>query len=68
MNHKTDTRTFEEKKELTFCREYISIMFKMLRSETPEDAWSNLRALQELEEFADKLGKIVFVKIKLLQK
>ena len=40
--------------ELSFCKEYISTMFKLLRSETPDCAWKNLRALQELEEFVDK--------------
>ena len=40
--------------ELGFCKEYVTIMFKLLRSETQECAWMNLRVLQELEEFADK--------------
>jgi len=60
-----DKLSFEE---MSFCREYVTIMFKLLRSETQECAWKNVRALQELEEFADKKGKIVFVEAKLIQK
>ncbi len=41
-------------------------MFKLLRSETADDAWMNLRALQELEEFADKNGKTIFLEAKLI--
>ena len=52
--------------ELNFCKEYVTIMFKLLRSETPDYAWKNLRALQELEEFADKKGKAIFVEAKLI--
>ena len=46
--------------ELPFCKDYVVQMFKLLRSETAEDAWRNLRALHELEEFADKNGKTIF--------
>ena len=52
--------------ELDFCKEYVTIMFKLLRSETQDCAWKNLRALQELEEFADKKGKAIFVEAKLI--
>ena len=52
--------------ELTFCKEYVTNMFKLLRSETPNDAWVNLRALQELEEIADKNGKTILVETKLI--
>jgi len=52
--------------ELSFCKEYVTIMFKLLRSETQECAWENLRALQELEEFADKKGKAIFVEARLI--
>jgi len=51
--------------ELSFCKEYVTIMFKLLRSETPNNAWENVRALQELEEFADKKGKGIFLEAKL---
>ncbi len=52
--------------ELSFCKDYVIQMFKLLRSETAEDAWKNLRALQELEECADKNGKTIFVEAKLI--
>lgn len=52
--------------ELSFCKDYVVQMFKLLRSETAEDAWKNLRALQELEEFADKNGKTIFLESKLI--
>ena len=52
--------------ELSFCKEYVTIMFKLLRSETAEYAWENLRALQELEEFADKKGKAIFMEARLI--
>ena len=52
--------------ELPFCKDYVVQMFKLLRSETAEDAWRNLRALHELEEFADKKGKAIFVEAKLI--
>ena len=52
--------------ELSFCKDYVVQMFKLLRSETAEDAWKNLRALQELEEFADKNGKAIFLESKLI--
>jgi len=52
--------------ELSFCKEYVTIMFKLLRSETSDDAWKNVRALQELEEFADKNGKTIFLESKLI--
>ena len=52
--------------ELSFCKDYVIQMFKLLRSETAEDAWKNLRALQELEEFADKNGKTIFLESKLI--
>ena len=52
--------------EMSFCKEYVTTMFKLLRSETPDCAWKNLRALQELEEFADKKGKTVFVDVRLI--
>jgi len=52
--------------ELSFCKEYVTIMFKLLRSETPNNAWENVRALQELEEFADKKGKAIFLEAKLI--
>jgi len=57
----------EGKEELSFCKNYVITMFKLLRSETPDDAWANLRALQELEEFADKNGKKIFLEAKLLE-
>ncbi len=41
-------------------------MFKLLRSETPDNAWMYVRALQELEEFADKNGKTIFMGAKLI--
>ena len=53
-------------KEMPFCEKYVKTMFKLLRSETAKDAWRNLRALQELEEFADKKGKMIFVNAKLI--
>ena len=52
--------------ELSFCKEYVTTMFKLLRSETPDNAWMYVRALQELEEFADKKGKTIFVEVKLI--
>ena len=52
--------------ELPFCKDYVVQMFKLLRSETAEDAWMNLRALHELEEFADKNGKTIFLESKLI--
>jgi len=52
--------------ELPFCKDYVVQMFKLLRSETAEDAWKNLRALHELEEFADKNGKTIFVEATLI--
>jgi len=52
--------------ELSFCKEYVTTMFKLLRSETPNSAWENVRALQELEEFADKKGKTIFLEAKLI--
>lgn len=52
--------------EIIFCKKYVIIMFKLLRSETSECAWMNLRALQELEEFADKKGKTIFLEAKLI--
>ncbi len=54
------------KDEMSFCKEYITTMFKLLRSETPNSAWGNLRALHELEEFADKQGKAIFVEATLI--
>ncbi len=54
--------------ELNFCKDYVIQMFKLLRSETSEESWKNLRALQELEEFADKKGKVIFVEAKLIPK
>lgn len=51
---------------LPFCKKYVIQMFKLLRSETADDAWMNLRALQELEEFADKNGKTIFLEAKLI--
>jgi len=58
--------SLEGEEELSFCKEYIKTMFKLLRSETPNDAWENVRALQELEEFADKKGKTIFLEAKLI--
>ena len=58
--------SLEGKGEISFCKEYVTTMFKLLRSETPDCAWKNLRALQELEEFADKKGKTIFVEAKLI--
>lgn len=52
--------------ELSFCKDYVIQMFKLLRSETAEDAWKNLRALHELEELADKNGKTIFLESKLI--
>ena len=52
--------------ELSFCKEYVIQMFKLLRSETAEESWGNLRALQELEEIADKNRKTIFLKAKLI--
>ena len=52
--------------ELPFCKDYVVQMFKLLRSETAEDAWRNLRALHELEEKADKNGKTIFLESKLI--
>ncbi len=52
--------------EISFCKEYIKTMFQLLRSETPKDAWKNVRALQELEEFADKNGKTILLESKLI--
>lgn len=52
--------------ELSFCKDYVIQMFKLLRSETAEDAWKNLRALHELEEFADKNGKTILLESKLI--
>ena len=52
--------------ELAFCKDYVIQMFKLLRSETAEDAWKNLRALHELEEIADKNGKTIFLESKLI--
>jgi len=54
------------KDERSFCKDYVIQMFKLLRSETAEESWSNLRALQELEEFADKKGKTIFLEAKLI--
>ncbi len=56
----------EGKDELSFCKEYVTTMFKLLRSESPHSAWENLRLLHELEEFADKQGKTIFVEAKLI--
>jgi len=58
--------SFKKGEELSFCKEYVTIMFKLLRSETPNNAWENVRALQELEEFADKKGKAIFLEAKLI--
>ena len=52
--------------EVSFCKKYVTTMFKLLRSETPKDAWENVRVLQELEEFADKKGKTMFLEAKLI--
>jgi len=52
--------------ELPFCKDYVIHLYKLLRSETAEDAWMNLRALQELEETADKNGKTIFLESKLI--
>jgi len=52
--------------ELPFCKDYVIQLFKLLRSETAEDSWKNLRALQELEELADKNRKTVFFEVKLI--
>lgn len=52
--------------ELPFCKDYVVQLFKLLRSETATDAWKNLRALHELEEFADKNGKTIFLQSKLI--
>ena len=52
--------------ELSFCKEYITTMFKLLRSEASDEAWENVRALHELEEFADKKGKTVLLEVKLI--
>ena len=52
--------------EQSFCKDYVIQMFKLLRSETAEDSWRNLRALQELEEVADKGGKTIFLEAKLI--
>lgn len=52
--------------ELPFCKDYVIQLFKLLRSETAEDAWKNLRALHELEELADKNGKTIFLESKLI--
>lgn len=52
--------------ELSFCKKYVITMFKLLRSETAEQSWSNLRALQELEEIADKKGKTIFLEARLI--
>ena len=52
--------------ELSFCKDYVIQMFKLLRSETAEDAWKNLRALHELEEFADKNGKTILLESRLI--
>jgi len=51
---------------MSFCKDYVVQMFKLLRSETADDAWRNLRALHELEEFADKNGKTIFLESKLI--
>ena len=58
--------SLEGKEELSFCKEYVKTMFKLLRSETPDGAWMYLRALQELEEFADKKGKTIFLEARLI--
>ncbi len=58
--------SLEGKEEISFCKEYVTIMFKLLRSETADNAWKNLRALQELEEYADKNGKAIFVETRLI--
>jgi len=58
--------SLEGKEELSFCKEYVKTMFSLLRSETPNDAWESVRALQELEEFADKNGKAIFLEAKLI--
>ena len=52
--------------ELSFCKDYVVQMFKLLRSETAEDVWINLRVLHQLEEFADKNGKTIFLETKLI--
>lgn len=52
--------------ELSFCKDYVVQLFKLLRSETAEDSWKNLRALHELEEFADKNGKTIFLEARLI--
>ena len=54
------------KDEMSFCKKYVITMFKLLRSETAEESWSNLRALQELEEIADKKGKTIFLEARLI--
>lgn len=52
--------------EMEWSKKYVAGMFQLLRSETPEDAFANLRVLQELEEEADKIKKTVFLRAELI--
>jgi hypothetical protein len=54
--------------EMEWCKKYVPQMFKLLRSETPEDAWMNLRLLHELEEEADKHGKTILQDARLIDR
>jgi len=51
---------------LEFPKKYLHQLYKLLRSETPDDAWSNLRKLYELEEKADRHSKTVLIEIKVI--
>jgi hypothetical protein len=54
--------------ELNWSKEYVAGMFKLLRAETPHEAFNFLRQLQQLEEIADKEGKTVFLKADLIDR
>lgn len=54
--------------QLDWSKEYVATMFKLLRSEKPDDAFNFVRLLQQLEEIADKDGKTVFLKAELIDK
>lgn len=56
----------EGNEEISFCKEYVSTMYKLLRSETAESARMYVRKLQELEEVADKQQKTIFLETKLI--
>lgn len=51
---------------MEWCKKYVPQMFKLMRSETPKEAWANLRKLHELEEEADKYGKTIFQDTRLI--